>query len=315
MKDEPEALTDLFVDAIRAWWEYNPARVRYDPDAETLLDQFHLWRSVRFGDLLELPVTDERLFRSMPPGGDDAGRRQWGTPPNAPERDDGDRTMLGFEQREWFLDTLTGTDATWKAWTNEVAVSPLVMAMSDDDQFARNYDAWDGYEHERNEILGRLAHADVENFVAFTGDWHTYMVSYLLNDYESTLDRTPIPPRDERVGVEFMTPALTSDAWVSDFWGVEGATDDESASPDLTNGTMTETVLEENPHIEFFNGKYNGYSVAEFTPEDCTWTTYAVDDTVNDPDAERVVLRKYRVPEGSVELEELEANDGLEREG
>ena len=69
------------------------------------------------------------------------------------------------------------------------------------------------------------------------------------------------------------------------------------------------TVLEENPWVEFFNAKYNGYSVAEFTPDACTWTTYAVDDTVDSPDASRAVLRKYEVPEGKVDLKELKAND------
>ena len=55
--------------------------------------------------------------------------------------------------------------------------------------------------------------------------------------------------------------------------------------------------------------KYNGYSIAEFTPEEFTWTTYAVDDTVDESDAARGVLRKYRVPERTVDLEELEADD------
>ena len=55
--------------------------------------------------------------------------------------------------------------------------------------------------------------------------------------------------------------------------------------------------------------KYNGYSIAEFSPEEFTWTTYAVDDTVDESDAARGVLRKYRVPEGTVDLEELEADD------
>lgn len=307
--DDPEFLTQLFAEGIQAWWEYNPARVEYNPDAESLLDQFHLWHSVRFGDLLELPVTDERLFSSLPPGGDAAGQRQWGVPPNAPEADDADRTRLGFEQRKWLLDTLESTDATWKAWTNEVALSPLWLAFGDDDQFGRNYDAWDGYQHERKEILGRLSHFDVDNFVAFTGDMHTSLVSTLMNDWESVENRTAVVSAEEKVGVELMTPAISSNSGTSDFWKAGERIAEESESDSLTNERMTEVVLEENPHVEFFDAKYNGYSVAEFTPEHCTWTTYAVDDLVDDADAARGVLRKYRVPEGTVELEELEATD------
>ena len=309
LNDDPEAITDLFVDGIQAWWEYNPARVEYDPDADTLLDSFRMWRSVRFGDLVEMPVTDERLFSSLPPGGDAAGQRQWGTPPHAPERDDGDRTRLGYEQREWLIDTLTGSDATWKAWTNEVALSPLWLSFGDDAQFARNYDAWDGYTHERREIMGRLTHDDVDNFVAFTGDMHTYMVSHLMNDWESVENRTPVPPEEEMVGVELLTPAISSNSGTSDFWSPGEEVTEEAASDSLTNEQMVEGVLEENPWVEFFNAKYNGYSVAEFTPDSCTWTTYAVDDLVDDADAPRAVLRKYEIPEGTVALKELEAND------
>ena len=309
--EDEEFMKQLFMEGIKAWWEYNPARVEYDPEADSILDSFHMWRSLRFGDLLELPVTDERLFSSLPPGGDAAGQRQWGVPPNAPEADDADRTRLGFEQREWFLDTLKETDATWKVWANEVAVAPLWLAFADDAQFARNYDAWDGYQHERNEIMGQLTHFDIDNFVTLTGDMHTYLVSYLLNGWEAVENRTPTVPEEEWVGVEFMAPAISSNSGISDFWGIEDRTDVESESDSLTNEEMVESVLEESPHVEFFNATYNGYAVAEFTPEECIWTAYAVDDTVDEPDAPRVILTKYRVPEGKVALEELESNDGL----
>lgn len=309
LNDKPERITQVFEDGIQAWWEYNPARITYNPDAESLLEQFQMWRSIKFGDLLEMPVTDERLFSSLPPGGDAAGQRQWGIPPNAPERNDADRTRLGFEQREWLLDTLKESDATWKAWTNELAISPLWLTFSDDMQISRNYDAWDGYTHERNEIMGQLNHFDVDNFVAFTGDMHTYLVSYLMNDWDQTENRTPVPPKEELVGIELLTPGISSNSGTSDFWGPGEEITKESASKSLTNEEMVETVLEENPWVEFFNAKYNGYSVAEFTPNACTWTTYAVDDTVNSADAARRILRKYKIPEGHVELNELKAND------
>jgi alkaline phosphatase D len=60
-----------------------------------------------------------------------------------------------------------------------------------------------------------------------------------------------------------------------------------------------------NPHIEFFDSHHWGYSVVEFTPEDCTYVGYAVDKTENAPDADRHVVAAYRVPEGDVELEDV----------
>lgn len=307
--DDGEFMTELFMDGIKAWWEYNPARVMYDPSAEHIHDQFHMWRSIRFGDLLELPLTDERLFRSMPPSGDAAGQRQGGTPPDAPGADDGDRTMLGFQQREWLLNTLKETDATWKAWANEVPFVPIWRSDSDNEQFHRDYDNWDGYEHERAEIVGQFTHFDIDNFVTLTGDMHNYLVGYILNGWETTENRTPIPRDEELVGIELMTPALSSESDPSDFWSFADRTDVESESDALTAERHQEVMLEENPHLAFFNSKYNGYSIAEFTPDACTWTTYAVDDTVDRPSAARGVLRKYEIPEGEVDLVELEADD------
>lgn len=57
-------------------------------------------------------MTDERLYRSPPPE-DAFGRRDTGTPPSD-ENDDPDRTMLGTDQRRWFVDGVTTSDATWK---------------------------------------------------------------------------------------------------------------------------------------------------------------------------------------------------------
>lgn len=60
-------MTGLTAAGIRAYSEYTPARIDYDPEADSLHDRFRLWRSIEFGDLLTLLVTDERLFRSPPP--------------------------------------------------------------------------------------------------------------------------------------------------------------------------------------------------------------------------------------------------------
>ncbi|MFD1647815.1 hypothetical protein [Haloarchaeobius litoreus] len=47
------------------------------------------------------------------------------------------------------------------------------------------------------------------------------------------------------------------------------------------------------------------YYTVEFTSEDCTYVGFAVDKTVNSEYADRDVVAAYRVPEGTVELEDL----------
>jgi len=45
--------------------------------------------------------------------------------------------------------------------------------------------------------------------------------------------------------------------------------------------------------------------VVEFTREGCTDVGYAVDKTVDSPEADRSVVAAYRVPEGVVNLEDV----------
>jgi alkaline phosphatase D len=81
----------------------------------------------------------------------------------------------------------------------------------------------------------------------------------------------------------------------------------------LTRGTrkkITEPLLswlipKMNPHIDFFDSHNWGYSVLEFSREECRFVAYAVDKTDNSPDADREVMVAYRVPEGVVNLEEV----------
>ena len=43
----------------------------------------------------------------------------------------------------------------------------------------------------------------------------------------------------------------------------------------------------------------------EFTPDACTYVGYAVDKTVDEPDADREVLAALRVPDGDVAIEDV----------
>jgi alkaline phosphatase D len=52
--------------ANRAWAEYVPAGVPYQPKKEPL-EEIHIYRSFEFGNLAELVMTDERLYRDGPP--------------------------------------------------------------------------------------------------------------------------------------------------------------------------------------------------------------------------------------------------------
>jgi alkaline phosphatase D len=297
--DDPEAMRQLYVEGIEALTEYLPFRVDYDPDADRIFDQFTLYRSVQFGNLGELFMTDERLYRSAPPE-DAFGQRDTATPPSR-EVDDADRTMLGDEQRAWLVDGVTGSDATWKLWGNSVLNAALKATNAGQQgSFYVNYDAWDGYEAERASIMGSFAREARQrgqplNLVTLTGDMHAYVAAYLKQDYESVENQQPAPgAAQDRVGVEFMAPGVTSDNL-----GTQTPT-----PPDLEEDAVETLVESQNPHVEWFNWSRYGYTVVELTDDHCVYTAYDVDRTVDDAAAPKELLRSYLVPEGAVELHE-----------
>ena len=279
--DDPEFMRQLYADGIRAWWEHMPVRVRYDPDAASVQEQLRLYRSFTFGDLLDLVVTDERLFRSRP--NDDRGDPVPDGALEAPGEVSLDHTMLGDDQRAWFVEQVTGSDATWTAWANEVLNMRLDTSFRGRTTY-ENADAWDGYETERRLVMDAIDEADVENFVALTGDLHTALAGIL---------RTRYGGGGTRVGVELMTPAVTSINLA------EAIRERDVGVPvSLVEGYLQRN----NPHLKFLDSSSHGYAVVEFTPEACDYTAYAVDKSVDDPTPPRRELVSFRVPAGTVTL-------------
>ncbi|WP_435335444.1 alkaline phosphatase D family protein [Haloarchaeobius sp. TZWWS8] len=295
--DDPEFMTRLAADAMHAWWEYMPARIGYDHEAERLQDRFRLWRTTQFGDLVTLVMTDERLFRTR--GRDLLLPTERAT---APEREPAGRTMLGPDQLSWFIETVGEADeaTTWTVWSDEVLTIPFKVGSGVGTLYPVQ-GGWDGYRRERQYLVNALAAKDVENFVTITGDMHCYIAGYQQTEYRGPLDTRLVGPvpAEKRIGVEFMTPALTS----LNVAEAVGATRGRWAKP--TEKLLRTAVTAMNPHIEFFDSHHWGYSVVTFTEDDCTYVGYSVDKSVDSADADREVVVALRCPEGRVELEDV----------
>jgi alkaline phosphatase D len=290
--DDPEFMTELVADAMHAWWEFMPARVDYDPTGGSLQERFRLWRSFEFGDLLTLAMTDERLFRDPP-------REAIPTPDNVgPQYEPPGRTMLGETQREWLVETITGSETTWTVWADEVLTVPFRLGSGPLSVYPVQ-GGWDGYTRERQRITEAVGAADVENFVTLTGDMHCYVAAYQQTSYPGRVSGGEGVAQGDRIGVEFMTPAVTSLNAAEALFLTGGWRNR------LTEPLLSWLVAAMNPHIEFFDSHNWGYSVVEFTREDCTYVGYAVDKTDNSPAADRDVVAAYRVPEGVVTLEDV----------
>ena len=320
--NDPTFMKRLTADGMQAWWEYLPTRVEYDADAERLHERFRIWRHFEFGDLVDLWMTEGRLFRDAPP---DDGLLTHGR--GTPTRENPDRTMLGEDQRAWFLDGIRHSDAQWTVWGTEVVTIPLKFGASVGTVYPKQ-DGWDGFNYERQRILDTVRESDVRNFVALTGDMHCYLAGYHQSSYRDVLvarldeslkrlgatlerlngrfdwlerfdfDRFETEP-GERIGVELMTPAISS-ITVGEAAGL-----DRKPVAGWAERALSWFVRAQNPHMEFFDSHHCGYALVEFTREECIYTGYSVDKTVNEPDAPKEIVTRVRVPDERVEIEVL----------
>jgi alkaline phosphatase D len=148
----------------QAFLEYWPVR----PAAE---EPGRLYRSARWGRLVELLLLDTRQYRS----------------PNA-QPDGPEKTMLGAAQRSWLVERLARSDAVWKLVVSSVPLS-VPTGRWVRDGWANRRTPLDpagdetGFEHELLEIVHALAARRVRNVVWLSADVH----------WAEVLRLTPLP--------------------------------------------------------------------------------------------------------------------------
>ena len=260
----------------------------FDP-AQDWEHSLQLYRTLSFGTLAEMIVTDERLYRDGPPCGSKENFERYYSL-GCEARNDTARSMLGASQREWFLDRLHQTQATWKLWANEVMlmqlkVGPLYISL----------DQWDGYPAERNTILNVVKSGKIENFVALTGDLHTFIAGYLKTDFSN--------PFEAHVGVELMVGSLTSTNFAEEI--AAAFPSPSRPAPAKHTGVapalLSPVVRAFNPYIQFWDSATHGYGVLTITPQQLQCEFKAVT-TITEPVAELIPLATFTVPSGKVEL-------------
>ncbi|MFT3857539.1 MAG: alkaline phosphatase D family protein [Aquabacterium sp.] len=203
--NSPALLRQLKLDSQRAWSEYVPARVAFNRLATHPHEALKVYRQFRFGSFLDLFMIENRSYRSPHPCGEGDVLQRYVpvgcTKYNAPEQ-----TLLGAAQRNWLIEGLTHSTATWKLMGNQTFFGRLALSFLGVPLVPFNVDAWDGFTAERRLLTGALREAKVRNFLVVTGDLHTFMASHIKHNYGNI---NPLD-FDNFVGAEFMTPAVTS---------------------------------------------------------------------------------------------------------
>lgn len=289
---------DLRQAATRAWFEYSASNVTFDP-TKPANESISTYRSFKFGRLMEVIATDERLYRDGPPCGNNPSARY--ATPRCPDAESPSRSMLGINQRDWFINQVSQSQATWKIWANEVMLMPfkilnttlllnpellsklpaqlreiinnLPPQLKTDLYF--NLDQWDGYPAERKYIFDRFKELNIKNLVAITGDIHAYIAGYLKQNHDNLLE----PP----VGVELVVSSVSSitvDELIKNY--INGFINNPNGPipPELFSIIPIELfttilILANNTHMRFINQSKHGYALMEVTQNSlrCTFKT------------------------------------------
>lgn len=153
--------------------------------------QDRLYRSLTFGNTVELIVMDQRRYRADQPCNDAVAPAcaDWDQP----------RAFLGKPQMDWVKTRLASSKAAWKILANEVTIMPTKVL--GDSYYG--FDSWQGYPQERAELTGFIRDKAIKDVVFITGDIHTF----ITGDVRPSMDPKDASPS---VAVEFVGGSITS---------------------------------------------------------------------------------------------------------
>ncbi|GAB3371504.1 alkaline phosphatase D family protein [Massilia agri] len=273
--------------ANQAWAEYMPVDwgdVSFDLNKASY-DNIRIYRDFRFGTLMHLVMTDQRLYRDDhvvseaayaqllqhdPVNGDDSvGARYFVPQPLLQQFEDrtaaalGRRPgILGATQTQWFKDTMKASTATWKVWGNEVTLNRMWLDLRTqapapyNQLYIVNADGWDGYPFYRAELLGHLKAHNVRNVVAITGDLHAFQCGVVYDNQD--------PATGSPVAVDFVSAGISSSSFYKYLRAGAGTTPLAPlvATPQTFDGVMRM----QNPAFAYADHDAQGYAVATVTP-------------------------------------------------
>jgi len=273
--------------ANQAWVEYMPVDfgdVSFD-SASAAYDNLRIYRDFRFGDLVHLVMTDERLYRDdhvVPEaaiaqaqghdpinGSDSVGARYFVQQPVLQQFEAAKTaalgrapSILGDTQTKWWKRTLKNSTATWKVWGNELMLSRLWLDLRNaapppfNALYVVNCDAWDGYPAHRAELMRFLKDEGIRNVVAVTGDLHAFQCGVVRD--------IPDPAAGTPVLVDFVAAGISSSSFYS---YVKAGAAGTPLAPLTASPTLFDAVLRaNNPDFAYADHDAQGYASAVATP-------------------------------------------------
>lgn len=273
--------------ANQAWAEYMPVDwgdVSFDLN-NAAYDNIRIYRDFRFGNLMHLVMTDERLYRDdhvvseaayarmlqhdAVNGSDSIGARYFVPQPLLQQFEAADTqalghtpSILGATQAQWWKDTMKASTATWKVWGNEVTLNRMWLDLRTqapapyNQLYVVNADGWDGYPSHRAELMAWLRTQNVNNVVAITGDLHAFQCGVIYDNAD--------PATGKAVAVDFVSAGISSSSFYQYLKAGSGGTPLAPlvASPQVFDGVLRTN----NPAFAYADHDAQGYAVATLTP-------------------------------------------------
>jgi alkaline phosphatase D len=147
-----------------------------------------VYRSERHGRNVDLIMLDQRQYRADQPCGDAVSPpcAEWNQP----------RAFLGRPQMDWLKRRLSASKARWKVIGSQTMMMPAKVTGGSFYQF----DSWQGYPQEREELLAHIRDRGIDDVVFITGDIHLF----IAGDVRTNMGD------GESVAVEFVGGSVTS---------------------------------------------------------------------------------------------------------
>lgn len=244
-------------DADQAYYEWMPVR------PVVTANNRHLYRRLRYGNLLELSMLDLRTYRDRESS-------------SFSKRADSERvTITGRAQMEWITGGITTSTTQWQLVGNSVMITPVLIPPLDPDTTGAltdligvpengiplGGDSWDGYNRDRDRLLEAVDEAGKRNVVFLTGDIHM--------SWANDIPRKPAAyPAGGTLGTEFVVTSVTSNN-VDDMVGVPERTVGNAASAGLQTS---------NRYVRWVDTDAHGYAVLTVDSAAARMDWYAVRD-------------------------------------
>lgn len=274
--------------ANQAWAEYMPVDwgdVSFDLSNPSFAN-IRIFRDFRFGSLMHLVMTDERLHRDDHvvsemaiatlqghdrEHGDDRVGARFLVPRSVLE--DFERyadltlgrapSILGEAQADWWKATMKGATARWKVWGNEVTLNRMWLDLRSlapepfNRQYVLNADTWDGYASHRGDLMGFLKAEGIRDVVAITGDLHAFQCG-VVRDHPDPAIGTP-------VAVDFVSAGVSSPSFYD--YVKQGTGNTALAALAAQPSQFDALMREQNPDLRYADHDAQGYAVATVTAD------------------------------------------------